>query len=67
MKTYILRDPKAVEPQNRPPHPRPHPLRPDPAFPAASDRVLLITSSRFAGRVDSRISALITAGKRSCL
>jgi len=31
MNTYILRDPKAVEPQNRSPNPLP-PLRPDPVF-----------------------------------
>ena len=33
MKTYILREPKAVEPQNRQPNPRP-PRRPDPAIAA---------------------------------
>ena len=33
MKTYILRDPKAVEPQN----PLPHPLRHDPAVTATVD------------------------------
>jgi transposase len=33
MKTYLLRDPKAVEPQNRKPNPRPH-TPPRPAGPA---------------------------------
>jgi transposase len=37
MKTYILRDPKVVEPQNRKPNPLPHPLRNDPAVTATVD------------------------------
>ena len=36
MKSYILRDPKTVEPQNRKPNPRP-PLRHDPVVSATAD------------------------------
>ena len=39
MKTYILRDPQSVEPQNRKPNPLPNPLRNDPAVTAAVDAI----------------------------
>lgn len=39
MKTYILRDPNAVEPQNQPANARPHARRPDPARTATGDAI----------------------------